>query len=761
MVDYDFSSLNDKEFENFSIELISKFKNKRFERFKPGKDGGIDGRYYNNGNSEIIQCKHYLKTGWSGLISSLKKENDNGINEIKKVHILSPDKYIFITSLPLSPDNKKEIKTLFNPFIKADDDIYGQEDLNVLLSNFPEIEKRYYKLWLTSSIVLEKLINSSIENRSDFLEEDIKEKSKYYVITDNHNEAIEKIEKSNVIIIAGEPGIGKTTLAEHIALQYINKDFKFYSISNDMKEAFSVMKKDEKQVFYFDDFLGANYLKAIENKNDTEITNFINIVKRNSNKKFILTSRTNIINRGMMLSDTFRSKNLINNEFILEIEKLSDFDKAMILYNHIWYSELSEKYIEKLYEKKRYRTIINHKNFNPRLIEFITDINKIEYENIKPEFYWEYIVDKLNNPQDIWQNTFDIQSDDFVRATVILTVFNGNNIAEDQLIRAYNDYIKLLGIYNSSNETKQFENVIRVAVKYFLNRNILVKNLPERNVPEKSEYNLFNPSIADYVINKYKNEIEIIKIVISVLKSVSSLKALKELLKNKYITNKEYSHIIEYSFEESYSLKDFDFLIELSHIVLSNSFIKIDNFDAKLKNVLNYIITFKIVHIKSLKLINYSIQNAQYTLDLKTLIEDTDIYELDMFVEIAKIYNNLGLNDNTLIVFLENLDFCLIDAIYDDLKQLAYSEIEIYSFSSFDPQTGEEDFNSDSLNDEIENLLEGIFPEEYMNLYNIQKSEVLELIDVSDLDYNGQDNYDDDRVSNNINIDDIDDLFSR
>ena len=48
-----------------------------------------------------------------------------------------------------------------------------------------------------------------------------------------------------------------------------------------------------------------------------------------------------------------------------------------------------------------------------------------------------------------------------------------------------------------------------------------------------------------------------------------------------------------------------------------------------------------------------------------------------------------------------------------------------------------------------------------MNLYNIQKSEVLELIDVSDLDYNGQDNYDDDRVSNNINIDDIDDLFSR
>ena len=71
MIDYDFSTLNDKEFENLSIDLISKDKDKRFERFKAGKDGGIDGRFYhNNGSQEVVQCKHYLKTGFSGLIAS-------------------------------------------------------------------------------------------------------------------------------------------------------------------------------------------------------------------------------------------------------------------------------------------------------------------------------------------------------------------------------------------------------------------------------------------------------------------------------------------------------------------------------------------------------------------------------------------------------------------------------------------------------------------------------------------------------------------
>ena len=264
MNDYDFSTLNDKEFENISIELISREKNQRFERFKTGRDGGVDGRFFrDDGKEEIIQCKHYLKTGYKGLISSLKKKDTNKKTELDKVIKLNPKKYIFVTSLPLSRKEKIEMRNMFKPYIKNDSDIYGQEDLNDILKKNPKIEEHHYKLWISSTTVLKRIFNNAIKGRSEFLLEDIKEKIKLYVVTENHNKAIEKLNDSHTIIIAGEPGIGKTTLAEHIALTYIEKGFEFCVIENSLNEAEAIFELDKKQIFYFDNFLGSNFLDAI------------------------------------------------------------------------------------------------------------------------------------------------------------------------------------------------------------------------------------------------------------------------------------------------------------------------------------------------------------------------------------------------------------------------------------------------------------------------------------------------------------------
>lgn len=562
MIDYDFSTLNDKEFENLSIELISKDKGKNFERFKAGKDGGIDGRYYHDdGTQEIIQCKHYLKTGFSGLIASLKKKNDKGIDEIEKVKKLKPLKYIFVTSVALSVENKKTIKALFDPYIKNDNDIYGQEDLNAILGKNPEVEKRHYKLWLSSTVVLERLLNNAIESRSEFLLENIKEKAKYYVVTDNYNKAIEKLEKSHIIIIAGEPGIGKTTLAEHMVLQYIEQNFRLYNIENSINEAESVFKKDEKQVFYFDDFLGSNYLNAIEDKKDSHIVKFMDRIKKDKTKRFILTSRTNIFNQSIQSSDIFKNNKIEKDEFIIKVDNLSNIEKAKILYSHIWHSNLDETYIDQLYKEKRYREIINNKNFNPRLIEFVTDVDRLEM--VQENEYWEFIKNKLNNPADIWTQTFDHQSDDYIRNLVLLTVFNGNRIEEKMLINSYDLIIKRMNLQNNSYISKDFDNVIKSVVKYFLNRN---------NLRTTIIYTLFNPSIADFVMNRYlKDEDKLMQVFLS-LKSLGSLKVLGDL----YFNNKISKQFLQKTIIKSYDELDIillnekgsiDYVIQLFHFL--------------------------------------------------------------------------------------------------------------------------------------------------------------------------------------------------
>lgn len=45
MTDYTFETLNDKEFEVLTVDLLSKEFNTHIERFKSGRDGGIDGRF--------------------------------------------------------------------------------------------------------------------------------------------------------------------------------------------------------------------------------------------------------------------------------------------------------------------------------------------------------------------------------------------------------------------------------------------------------------------------------------------------------------------------------------------------------------------------------------------------------------------------------------------------------------------------------------------------------------------------------------------
>ncbi|MBU2430214.1 MAG: hypothetical protein KKH99_05930, partial [Proteobacteria bacterium] len=430
MDDYNFSNLNDKEFEILANDLLSRHFNTIIDRFKPGPDQGIDGRFFStDGDEVILQYKHYYGSGIKKLLYDLENK------EVEKVRKLNPKRYIVATSVPLSPANKTKIKSIFNPFIQSESDIFGKENLNDILKKNTEIEKKHYKLWLSSTTVLENLLNKAINERSRSFLEDIKDGIKLYVETQKHKNALQLLSKSNVIIITGEPGVGKTTLAESLCLFFCGCDYDLCVIENSLNEAEAAYSSG-KMVFYFDDFLGSNYLQALQQHQDTHIARFIQRVNKDNNKKFILTSRTNIFHRGISLSDKFKHKKIDRDEFVLSVNSLSDLEKAKILYNHMWFKGLPEGKIEQIYLNKRYLNIINHKNYNPRLIEYITDSDRLD--NVDDDQYWDHIVNILDDPSEIWKTPFFVQSDEFMRNLVLLVIFNGRSITETELIQAYN-----------------------------------------------------------------------------------------------------------------------------------------------------------------------------------------------------------------------------------------------------------------------------------------------------------------------------------
>lgn len=520
MSDYDFKPLNDKEFEILCSDLLGEVQGNRFERFKAGKDAGVDGRYFTNqGKEAVLQCKHWANTPLTQLIRELSNI------EKPKLDKLKPARYFLAISNPLSRADKKTIHHVLAPYVLSESDIYGKEDLNDLLKQNPHIEQRHYKLWLHSASVLGHILNNAILGRSAFSLEEIIHFSSRYVVTTNHDTALKLLERLNVVIITGEPGVGKTTLADHLCLHYVTQGFAYLKIADDIREAELAFDTDSKQVIYFDDFLGRNYLEALKGHEGNHITQFIRRIVTNKNKRFVLTSRSTILNQGKFLIDSFDHGNMQRNEYELRIQSLTELDKAQILYNHIWHSGLGSEYVDQLYLDRRYREIISHKNFNPRLISYITDSTRLD--TCPPENYWNYIVQSLKNPSQVWENPFVAQQDDFGRTIILLVVLNGGALDENVLAEAYHRFIALpenQGLHGR----REFQSNIRLLTGSFLNRAVSLRG--------PSMIDLFNPSIGDYVLKRYARDVVAVRLALLSLQTVRSTITLRGLHSDGYLT---------------------------------------------------------------------------------------------------------------------------------------------------------------------------------------------------------------------------------
>jgi hypothetical protein len=428
MATYDLHILQPSEFEEITRDLLQKEWNCFIESFTSGRDGGIDLRCASEkGGKVIIQAKRYKD--YKSLLINLK-------GEVDKVHRLNPERYYVSTSVGLTPANKEEIKQLFTPYIIDVADIFGNDDLNNLLGRHCDVEKQYYKLWLTSTNVLNNIIHKAPVLWSDFELEDIKANISTYVMNDSFYSAKKILSHHNYVIISGIPGIGKTTLARMLIYDYLANGFEeFINISGDIDTAAKLYKHDKKQVFFFDDFLGASVFEDGGTGFAQKLLTFIRQIKTNKSKAFILTTREYILAEARTHYEKMRTENIEMAKCILDVGAYTRTVKAKILYNHMANAQLPQEYIAQFLKNQNYNLIINHHNYNPRIIE--TYIDKGLWELTDPANFMSRFKNLLSNPFLVWEIAFEKLPNE-CKYALLLLVTMGELVTLEDWEMAYN-----------------------------------------------------------------------------------------------------------------------------------------------------------------------------------------------------------------------------------------------------------------------------------------------------------------------------------
>ena len=488
MTNYTFEPLSPAEFEILCRDLLQKELNITLDNFMSGRDQGIDLRYSRDPRQTIIvQCKRYLTT-----YSQLKRELTE---EAKKVKGLKPKRYILMTSLPLSPLRKKAIQKLFAPYIQSPDDIYGKENINNLLGKFPEIEKQHYKLWFSSVNILNKILHSDIVNKTRLEEEDIRKTVSIFAENESYPRAMEVFKESGFVVISGAPGVGKTTLARMLIFKMMaeEKYQQFIFVSRDINEAFSLLEDDTSQLFFFDDFLGRSYFeKNLERNEETDLVRFIDKIVRSKNKALILTTREYILQQAQSQYSDLKSKSVEHNKYVIDLGSYTKKVKASILYNHLHNAGLPGEYIIKLLDDQSYKTLINHRNYNPRLIESI--LKEEPWKEVEINNFSQTLISYFDDPLKIWKDVFENGISANAKTVLKIMFTMETSISYDCL---YNLFEKNLRYLQRAYDYHDFESALKELDGTFITT---------YKVEDSIKVSYQNPSIFDFLFSYYSKE---------------------------------------------------------------------------------------------------------------------------------------------------------------------------------------------------------------------------------------------------------------
>ena len=450
-----------------------------------------------------------------------------------------------------------------------------------------------------------------------------------------------------------------------------------------------------------------------------------------------MNSRITIINEAYSSSLDFA--NLFDtyekNNYLIDLEKMSFLEKAQILYNHLYFNELPNDLLVEIKKNKNYYLIVKHRNYNPRIIEYVTKPKN--YNNIPSKEYVDYILSKLDNPDSVWEDEFRNRLEEYDRV-LMNTIYSLTNdkIKIEILEKAFNKRIRSI----TNNTTLNIFNEVINRLNNSLIRIIIDK--------KKRYISVINPSVNDFLNKKLSNNINEQITIINNAEYIEQLIKFKENKKQIYELIYNNSIYKLNSIDKSTSYRYFEILIyyQLKDLKIKQ-FVQ-DAFKNLLKDFHHGKDDIIVELIKKSYVNFYELEDIIFN-NLKDILIDFSYNNLVLLYEWIKLAKrNLNSEEIEAIKesFINAIENYILEDINYDIQDIVSSEIEALNYKINMPNGGTVDdlkelyvnkyyyIIKDDVEQEIHNRLKKFFEESPidLNIKWIDENYILNNIDIDD-----------------------------
>lgn len=401
MTDYDFRSLSPIDFEAFARELLNRALGREFETFAVGRDGGIDIKDPGDGSGPVLgQCKHQPGLTGAGLLRVLRAE-------IAPWKSAPPAGYVFVTSASVSPAIAQTAEAELAALTPFERPLWLQGRLNDALGQHKDVERRHFKLWLSSVQVLEQVLEGGRWQRSEALLRRVQSRIRLHVQTPATAAALKLLDDESMVVITGDPGVGKSTLAEMLLLQHWHEDWTVVNLSSWDDDSWRYTTPDHGRVIlYYDDFLGQTSFAEVAKNEASGLRLLMDHIHRNPDRlRLVLTTRTQVLTQARTSADD-RIRRLPIDPISVQVDltRLDRSMKAQMLFNHLYFAGVDAPGRQSAeLDLDAVLAVIDHPNFNPRLLESGILTTGIETAAARVE----RLTRILAAPDEVWDVSFE------------------------------------------------------------------------------------------------------------------------------------------------------------------------------------------------------------------------------------------------------------------------------------------------------------------------------------------------------------------